>query len=104
MALDYHQMVVDKGDLTVSLSDWEIGKALESSYLRPDNVLPAKTAPTTPTTRLTRSTAAPNNDTVICEKFNTSAGCHWRTYHRRHVCSKCGNDYSVISYRVKPAS
>ncbi|KAJ5976604.1 hypothetical protein N7481_010311 [Penicillium waksmanii] len=97
MALDHHQMVVDKGDLTVSLGDWEIGKALESSYLRPDNVLPAKTAPTTPTTRSTRSTAAPNNDSVICEKFNSSAGCHWRTCHRRHVCSKCGNDHSMIS-------
>ncbi|KAJ5394695.1 hypothetical protein N7509_006482 [Penicillium cosmopolitanum] len=43
MALDHHQMVVDKGDLTVSLGDWGIGKALESSYLRPDNVLPANT-------------------------------------------------------------
>ncbi|KAJ5288139.1 hypothetical protein N7478_003825 [Penicillium angulare] len=79
MALDHHQMVVDKGDLTVSLGDWEIGKTLESSYLRPDNVLPAKMAPTTPTTRSTRSTAAPNNDSVICEKFNSSAGCCWRT-------------------------
>ncbi|KAJ5117535.1 hypothetical protein N7448_011167 [Penicillium atrosanguineum] len=88
MALDHHQMVIDKGDLTVSLGDWEIGKALESSYLRPDNVLPAKTAPTTSTTRSTRSSAAPNNDTVVCEMFNSSAGCHWRTCHRRHVCSK----------------
>jgi hypothetical protein len=104
MALDHHQMVVDKGDLTVSLSDWEIGKALESSYLRPDNVLPAKTAPTTPSTRSTRSTAAPNNDTVICEKFNSSAGCHWRTCHRRHVRSKCGNDHSAISCKAKTAS
>ena len=104
MALDHHQMVIDKGDLTVSLSDWEIGKALESSYLRPDNVLPAKTAPTTSTTRSTRSSAAPNNDTVVCEKFNSSAGCHWRTCHRRHVCSKCGNDHSVISCKLKASS
>ncbi|KAJ5385651.1 hypothetical protein N7509_008192 [Penicillium cosmopolitanum] len=58
MALDHHQMVVDKGDLTVSLGDWGIGKALESSYLRPDNVLPAKTAPTTPSTRSTLLLAA----------------------------------------------
>ncbi len=97
-------MVVDKGDLTVSLSDWEIGKALESSYLRPDNVLLAKTAPPTLTTRSTRSTAALNNDTVIYEKFNSSGGCYWRICHRRYVCLKCGNDYSVISYKVKIAS
>jgi hypothetical protein len=104
MALDHHQMVVDKGDLAVSLSDWEIGKALERSYLRPDNVLPAKTTtPPIPTTRSTRSTAAPNNDTVICEKFNSLGGCHWRTCHRRHVCSKCGNDHSVLSCKVKTA-
>ena len=69
MALDHHLMVVDKGDLTVSLSDWEIGKALESSYLRPDKVLPVKTATTTLTTRSTRSTAALNDDTVICESL-----------------------------------
>lgn len=104
MALDHHQMVVDKSDLAVSLSDWEIGKALESSYLRPDNVLPAKTTPPIPTTRPIRSTAAPNNDTVICEKFNSPGGCHWRTCHRRHVCSKCSNDHSVISCKVKTAS
>ncbi|CAG8425215.1 unnamed protein product [Penicillium salamii] len=46
------------------------------SYLRPNNILLTKTAPTTLTTQSTCSIAALNNDIVIYEKFNSSIDYH----------------------------
>ena len=102
LALDKHQMIIDKGDLAVSLDDWRLEPVLESSYLRPDNILPTKANVPAPAPRPTRSASAPNNDTVVCEKFNSPAGCSWRACLRRHVCSKCNNNHPAISCKIHP--
>jgi hypothetical protein len=101
LALDKHQLIIDKGDLTVSPDDWHVEPVLESSYLRPDNVLPMKPTAPIPTPRSTRSSTAPNNNTVVCDKFNSPAGCSWRACLRRHVCSKCNNDHPATSCKIK---
>jgi hypothetical protein len=99
LALDKHTMVMDKGVLSANADDWLLGPALEGSYLRPDNILAAK--PSTSTTPRPARPTAPNNDSVVCERFNTATGCAWRACVRRHVCSKCGNDHAAVNCKVK---
>ena len=100
LALDKHQMIIDKGDLAASLDDWRLEPALESSYLQPDNILLAKPNILAPALRPACSASAPNNDTVVCEKFNSAAGCSWYACLRRHVCLKCSNNHPAAGCKI----
>ena len=110
LALDKHQLVIDRGDLSVVPEDWNIDPSLAGSYLRPDLLIPSKPyAPsaTTPTTtapsssRPTRSAAAPNDTSVVCERYNAPGGCNWKQCKRKHVCANCGGNHTSAHYKTK---
>jgi hypothetical protein len=106
LALDKHQLIIDRGDLTISAEDWFIEPSLSASYLRLDLVLskaPSTTvsSSSSSSSRPTRSSATPNDSTVTCEKFNSSNGCSWKQCRRKHVCSNCTRDHPAHRCKAK---
>ena len=102
LALDKHQLLLDKGISTASVEDWNIDTSLEGQYLRLDTLLPSKASPAVSPlpTRSQRTAAQPNRESAICQRYNT-VGCAWTGCKRRHVCSKCEGDHPLPSCKKK---
>ncbi|KAJ5267283.1 hypothetical protein N7478_010091 [Penicillium angulare] len=101
LALNFHQYILDKGDL--SMENTLITALFREKYLPHNLTLPAKST-TNPSarSRQTRSTRSSNNETVVCDKFNTS-GCLWEGCKRRHECTLCGlSEHGASSCRSDP--
>ena len=102
LALDKHQLLLDKGISTASVEDWNIDTSLEGQYLRLDTLLPSNASPAVSPlpTRSQRTAAQPNRESAICQRYNT-VGCAWTGCKRRHVCSKCEGDHPLPSCKKK---
>jgi hypothetical protein len=88
LALNFHQFILDKGEL--STDNYLVMPQFREKYLRHNLTLPAKTSPNlSPARPRTRSTRSSNNETEVCDKFNTT-GCTWEGCKRRHECTVCG--------------
>jgi hypothetical protein len=101
LALNFHQYILDKGEL--STDSYLVTAQFREKYLRHNLTLPAKSPPqpSAARTRNTRSTRSSNNDTEICDKFNTT-GCLWDGCKRRHECTVCGlSEHGASSCRKK---
>ncbi len=103
LALDKHQLLLDKGVSTASVEDWNIDASLEGQYLRLDTLLPSKASPAASPlpTRGQRAAAQPNKGHAICQTYNNTTGCDWRNCRRRHVCSKCEGDHALPNCKKK---
>lgn len=102
LALDKHQLLLDKGISSLSVEDWNIEASLEGQYLRLDTLLPSKVpAATNPqSSRSQRAASQTNNGTTICQNYNTT-GCLWTACRRQYVCSKCEGEHPVSSCKKK---
>jgi hypothetical protein len=100
LALNSHQYILDKGEL--STDNNLITAPFREKYLRHNLTLPAK-SPTNPSARprQTRFTRSSNNETEVCDKFNTT-GCFWEGCKGRHECTACGlSEHGASSCRKK---
>lgn len=100
LALNFHQYIMDKGEL--STDNYLVTGPFREKYLRHNLTLSAK-SPTNPPTRprQARNTRSSNNETDVCDKFNTT-GCSWEGCKRRHECTACGlSEHGASSCRKK---
>ncbi|KAJ4175315.1 hypothetical protein NW754_002318 [Fusarium falciforme] len=101
LALNFHQYILDKGEL--STDSYLVTAQFREKYLRHNLTLPAKSPPHSPAARprQARRARSSNNETEVCDKFNTT-GCLWEGCKRRHECTVCGlGDHGASSYRKK---
>ncbi|KAJ3455228.1 hypothetical protein MRS44_013828 [Fusarium solani] len=86
LALNFHQYILDKGEL--STDSYLVTAQFREKYLRHNLTLPAKSPPHSPAARprQARRARSSNNETEVCDKFNTT-GCLWEGYKRRHECT-----------------
>ena len=81
LALNFHQYILDKGEL--STENNLVIALFREKYLRPNLTLPAKShVNPSGRPRRTRTTRSVNNETEVCEKFNT-IGCVWEGCKKR---------------------
>jgi hypothetical protein len=104
LALNKHQMLIDRGILTIPPEDWAVEPSVANAYLRPDMLLLSKPAstPAPPSSSKSSRNTTPNNNSVFCEKFNSS-GCNWSACKRKHQCSLCSGEHSAIHCKSKKA-
>ncbi|RTE67904.1 hypothetical protein BHE90_017721, partial [Fusarium euwallaceae] len=86
LALNFHQYILDKGEL--STDSYLVTAQFREKYLRHNLTLPAKSPPHSPGARprQARRARSSNNETEVCDKFNTT-GCLWEGCKRRHECT-----------------
>ncbi|KAI9038001.1 uncharacterized protein KD926_011433 [Aspergillus affinis] len=99
LALNFHQYLLDKGEL--STVSHLVTPPFRGKYLRHNFTLPAK-SPMTPSARprQTRSTRSSNNETEVCDKFNTT-GCFWEGCGLGHTLAGILTYGAQIGYRGK---
>ncbi|CAG8320558.1 unnamed protein product [Penicillium salamii] len=79
---------MDKGEL--STDNYLVTGPFREKYLRHNLTLSAKSPKNPPTPpRQARNTRSSNNETEVCDKFNTTR-CAWEGCKRRHECTACG--------------